>query len=176
MSDRSGGDAGNAWDPAAREVVARAAGCALSLACAESLTGGLVCAALTAVPGASAVLRGGVVAYTVAAKERVLGVDAELLERRGPVHADTAKAMAQAAAMLFGADFGVATTGVAGPEPHGGHPVGTVFVAVAALGADAPVHVRQLQLRGDRDAIRTASVLAALKLLVAALPPGPPGF
>lgn len=171
MTDQADGDAPGT---PAHEVVARARTCGLSLACAESLTGGLVCAALTAVPGASTVLRGGVVAYTVEAKERVLGVDADLLERCGPVHADTARAMARAATVLFGADFGVSTTGVAGPEPHGGHSVGTVFVAVAALGVDAPVHVRQLQLRGDRDAIRAASVLAALTLLTAALPPGPP--
>ena len=165
------GAGGRSTDEFAAAAVKRAAAVGLSVATAESLTGGLVCASLTAVPGASAVVRGGVVAYTVEMKRRVLGVDADLLERCGPVHADTAAAMARAAAVRFGADFGVATTGVAGPEPHGGHDVGTVFVAVATLDVHGPAHVRRLQLVGGRDAIRAGSVRAALALLVAVLPP-----
>jgi nicotinamide-nucleotide amidase len=131
----------------------------LTIATAESLTGGLVCAALTSVPGASAVVRGSVVAYATELKASVLGVDEGLLARGGAVQEDVARQMVAGVCRVLGSAVGVATTGVAGPDPQDGQPVGTVFVA-ASLGED--VLVRQLALAGDRDAIRRATVDAAL--------------
>ena len=101
-----------------------------TVAVAESLTGGLVVAALVGVPGASKVVRGGVVAYMTDLKASLLGVDEALLARVGPVDPDVAAAMARGVAVRLGADYGVATTGVAGPDPQDGHPVGEVHVAV----------------------------------------------
>lgn len=150
----------------AERLIRRCAADGLGLSTAESLTGGLVCAALTDVAGSSAVVRGGIVAYTVSAKADVLGVDAELLDRVGPVHADTAAAMARATVARFGSDFGLATTGVAGPGPNDGQPAGTVFIAVAASpDVDGPVIVRRLLLPGSRDDVRRATVAAVLGLL-----------
>ncbi|MGE5287686.1 MAG: CinA family protein, partial [Micromonosporaceae bacterium] len=100
-----------------------------TLAVAESLTGGLLCAALTDVPGASAVVRGGVVAYATDLKAVLLGVPRPLLNRHGPVHPDVAAAMAEGVRLRLSAGFSVATTGVAGPEPQDGKPVGTVHIA-----------------------------------------------
>src|SRR6266487_1461098 len=102
-----------------------------TVAVAESLTGGLVCAALTDIPGASAVVRGGVVAYATDLKGALLGVPDFLLHQFGPVHPEVAVAMADGARLRLGAGFSVAATGVAGPEPQDGQPVGTVHVAVA---------------------------------------------
>ncbi len=93
----------------------------LTIGAAESLTGGLVTAALTTVPGASAVVRGGIVAYAADVKNQLLGVDADLLARVGTVHPDVAVAMARGVRERLGAAVGVATTGVAGPEPADGH-------------------------------------------------------
>ncbi|QIM21209.1 CinA family protein [Phycicoccus sp. HDW14] len=134
----------------------------LTVATAESLTGGLVCAALTDVPGASAVVRGGVVSYATDVKASVLGVDAGLLERRGAVDPDVAVAMAEGARRVLRADLAVSTTGVAGPDPADGQPVGTVFVGVAGPGGTV---VEQHALSGDRAAVRRATVAAALDLL-----------
>jgi nicotinamide-nucleotide amidase len=134
-----------------------------TVATAESLTGGLVAAALTTVPGSSAAVRGGVVAYATELKAALLGVPADLLERHGAVHGDVAEAMAEGARDRLGASTGVATTGVAGPDPAEGKPVGMVFVAVAGPGGLAS---RQLALTGDREEIRAASVLG---LLISAL-------
>jgi nicotinamide-nucleotide amidase len=154
----------------AERLIRRCAADGLGLSTAESLTGGLVCAALTEVAGSSAVVRGGIVSYTVTAKADVLGVDTELLDRVGPVHADTAAAMARATVARFGSDFGLSTTGVAGPSAHGGHPAGTVFIAVAASpDLDGPVVVRRLQLTGDRTAVRVGTVEAVLGLLASLL-------
>lgn len=134
----------------------------LTLATAESLTGGLLGAAVTAVPGSSAVFRGGVVAYAPAVKADVLGVDAALLAARGAVNDEVARQMARGAARLLGASCGLATTGVAGPAPSDGQPVGTVFVAAVTPGREA---VRRLELTGSRGEIRGATVTAALALL-----------
>lgn len=154
----------------AERLIRRCAVDGLGLSTAESLTGGLVCAALTDVAGSSAVVRGGIVSYTVTAKADVLGVDPELLARVGPVHAETAAAMARATVARFGSDFGLSTTGVAGPAAHGGHPAGTVFIAVAASpDVDGPVVVRRLQLAGDRTAVRVGTVEAVLGLLASLL-------
>jgi nicotinamide-nucleotide amidase len=102
-----------------------------TVAVAESLTGGMLCSALVDVPGASAVVRGGVVSYATDLKHRLLGVDAGLLAANGPVDPDVAAQMAHGVRERLGADWGVATTGVAGPDPQDGIPAGTVYVAVA---------------------------------------------
>ena len=120
---------------AARVLAAAKARGNATLACAESCTGGAVASALTDVPGASAVFRGGVVAYSVAVKRSALSVPAETLARFGVVSRECAEAMARGAARTLGADFAVATTGVAGPGPQDGVPAGTVCIAVAAPGA-----------------------------------------
>jgi len=140
-----------------------------TVAVAESLTGGLVAACLTQPPGASAVVVGGVVTYGVWAKEHVLGVPADLLAREGPVSPATATAMAREAARLFHSSYGLATTGVAGPEPHDGHPVGEVYVACSANGKD---DVRRLSLGGSRDTIREMSTKSVLLLLAERLTQG----
>ena len=144
------------------QVVAALVGAGRTVATAESLTGGLVCAALTDVPGASAVVRGAVVAYATELKAQVLGVDPDLLATGGAVQAEVARQMATGVCRVLGAQVGVATTGVAGPDPLDGHPVGTVFVAVAAEGR---VQVRELSLAGDRATIRAGTVEAALDLV-----------
>ena len=134
-----------------------------TVAVAESLTGGLVAAALTSVPGSSLAFRGGVVAYATPLKVALLGVPERLLAEHGPVHADVAMAMARGVATRLGTTFGLATTGVAGPGPADGHPAGTVFVAVGkGLEADA----LGLQLTGTRAEVRAASVSSVLSLLV----------
>lgn len=148
------------------DVIDALRGTGQTVAAAESLTGGLLCATLVDVPGASDVLRGGVVAYLPDSKRDVLGVDPDLLERVGTVHADVAAAMAEGAARVLGSTWGVATTGVAGPEPSEGRPVGTVHVAVAG---PAGVQTRELSLRGDRRLIREQAVDAALSLLIGRL-------
>lgn len=132
-----------------------------TLAVAESLTGGAVCARLVSVPGASRVLRGGVVAYATDLKAALLGVDEDLLARRGAVDPQVAAQMAQGVRARLGADVGLATTGVAGPDPQDGHPPGTVHVAVATRDG---VRVADLHLSGDRGAVRAASVAAVLDL------------
>lgn len=144
----------------AGEVIALARAAGITLGCAESVTGGLVAAALTDVPGASIVLRGGVVSYATAVKARVLGVPAGLLAACGAVDPDVARAMAAGAARVLDADLAVATTGVAGPDPADGKPVGRVYVAV-----NRAVPVRELDLPGDRWQVRAAATTAALESL-----------
>ena len=152
--------------PVADAVVRRLRELDLSIGTAESLTGGLVCAALTSVPGASTVVRGGVVAYASEVKADVLGVDPDLLAREGAVCEPVAAQLADGIRRVLGCAVGVSTTGVAGPDPADGQPVGTVFV-----GASGPwgILVEELTLTGDRDQIRSASVLAVLTLLERAL-------
>lgn len=135
-------------------------------ATAESLTGGLLCAALVDVPGASDVVKGGVVAYAVEAKCEVLEVDPDLVEKHGTVSDEVAAAMAEGAVKVFGATWGLATTGVAGPEPSEGQPVGTVHVAVTG---PTGTRTRELALQGDRRLVREQTVDAVLSLLVARL-------
>jgi nicotinamide-nucleotide amidase len=145
-----------------------------TIAVAESLTGGLLAAALVAVPGASAVFRGGIVAYASDLKSALLGVPAALLERCGAVHADVAAAMAEGVRTRLNATFGIATTGVAGPDPADGQPVGTVHIAAAGTQGTAR---RKLALAGDRGAIRDQTVAASVMLLAGLLtgPDGTPG-
>ncbi len=137
-----------------------------TLAVAESLTGGLICAALTDLPGASKVVRGGIVAYATDLKAVLLGVPHKLIDRYGAVHPDVAVAMAEGVRLRLGAGFSVATTGVAGPDPQDGQPVGTVHVAVAAEG-DAVVQT--VALPGDRAAVRAGTVAVSLGLLLGRL-------
>ena len=143
-------------------------GHAATIAVAESLTGGLVCAALTSVPGASSVVRGAVVAYATELKADVLRVDANLLSREGAVHPDVAAQMARGVRERLGADVGVATTGVAGPEPQDGRPVGEVHIAVVT---ETQTEIRSLQLDPQlgRAGIRAATVEAVLMLIAEVL-------
>ena len=133
-----------------------------SLATAESLTGGLVAAMITTVPGASAVFRGGVIAYATDLKAALLGVPADLLAERGAVDPDVAAAMAIGVRARLGATVGVATTGVAGPDPAEGKPPGTVHIAVCAGGGPL---TQTLALAGDRERIRRDTVERALRLV-----------
>ena len=148
--------------PADVVAVLRAAGA--TVATAESLTGGLVCASLVSVAGASDVVRGGVVAYASDLKTSLLGVDPGVVASRGTVDAIVAEEMAVGVRDRLGATYGVSTTGVAGPDPSEGRPAGTVFVAVAS-----PRGVRSwpLDLPGGRDEVRSAAVDAVLSQLVA---------
>jgi nicotinamide-nucleotide amidase len=142
-----------------------------TLAVAESLTGGALADAFVQVPGASTVLVGAVVAYATPIKASVLGVDALLLEREGPVHPDVAAQMADGVRRALAvdgrpADVGVATTGVAGPDPQGGRAPGTVYVAVALPNGAV---VRRADLPGGRPAVRSGAVARALGLLLEAV-------
>lgn len=148
---------------AAARVLARLEASGLTVAVAESLTGGQLVAELVAVPGASRTVRGGVVAYATDLKESLLGVDAALLADRGAIDVDVAEQMAQGVCVRLGADLGVATTGVAGPDPQDGHAPGTVLVAVHRVGRGT--RTEAYALRGDRAAVRTATVDTALALL-----------
>lgn len=132
-----------------------------TIGAAESLTGGLVSASLISVPGASAVVRGGVVAYATDVKLSLLGVDADLLALSGPVHPEVARQMAEGVRSRLSADVGLATTGVAGPDLQDGQPVGTVFVAVATPDG---TRVAALSLAGSRSDIRAAAVDAVIAL------------
>jgi nicotinamide-nucleotide amidase len=134
-----------------------------TLAVAESLTGGLLAATVVEIPGVSSVFRGGLVVYATDLKHSLAGVPEELLADRGPVDGDVAKALAEGARGRCGADWGLATTGVAGPEPQDGKPVGMVFVAVAG---PTRTTVQELKLSGSRDDIRGETMTSALALLV----------
>lgn len=146
-----------------------------TVAVAESLTGGLLGGALSSVPGASAVFRGGVIAYATELKASLLGVDPALLAREGAVHPDVAAQMARGAADRLGATWGLATTGVAGPDPQDGRPVGEVYVAVAGPAGRLVSVAAEIGIPDGTDPaavrplVRTASVAAALTLLAAQL-------
>jgi nicotinamide-nucleotide amidase len=133
-----------------------------TVAVAESLTGGLLGAAITTVPGASAVFRGGVIAYATDVKAALLGVSAALLAERGAVDPEVAGAMAAGVRQRLGASVGAATTGVAGPDAADGKPPGTVHIAVSATGGTV---VQTLALSGGRDEIRRDTVERSLRLL-----------
>lgn len=155
-------------------LVAEAASRGLRIAVAESLTGGLLADALVSVPGASQVFSGGIVAYDTALKRSLLGVEAELLAARGPVDPEVARQMAsgvrRACAVpadggaMRPSDIGIATTGVAGPDPdpQSGQPAGTVWIG---LSHGAQTRALRLSLDGDRAAIRAATVHEAVRLL-----------
>mgnify|MGYP002385202616 CR=1 FL=1 len=153
-------------------LVARLSELGWTLGIAESLTGGLVVASVVDVAGASAVLRGGIVAYATDLKARLLGVDETLLAAHGPVHARVARQMAEGVRRAVGtddgipADVGIATTGIAGPLSPDGQPVGTVHVAVSTpLGS----RVESVLLDGDRSAIRAEAAALAVRIALEAL-------
>lgn len=151
---------------AAPFVIARLTARHETLAVAESLTGGLLAAAIVDVPGASRVFRGALVVYATDLKASLAGVPADLLAERGPVDGDVAEALAAGACRRCGADWALATTGVAGPEPQDGHAVGTVWVAAAGPHV---VRSSRLALSGDRASVRSQTVRSALDLLVGLL-------
>jgi PncC family amidohydrolase len=136
----------------------------LSVAVAESCTGGLLGAAITALPGSSRYLRGGVVAYANDVKTDLLDVPAGLIEAQGAVSEAVALAMASGVRRRLGADLGLAITGVAGPGAEGAKPAGLIWVAAAGHGDEG----RALRLEGDhgREANRAAAVRAVLRLCV----------
>ena len=157
--------------PFADELLAELAARSLTIAVAESLTGGLLTAELIRPPGASSVVLGGIVAYDTELKHSLLDVDAELLERHGPVHPEVARQLASGARTRLAvggraADIGIATTGVAGPDPQQGQSPGTVFLGLAR---DSETLVRALTLSGTRDEIRAATVTAALEWIAEVL-------
>jgi nicotinamide-nucleotide amidase len=141
-----------------------------TLATAESLTGGLVAATIVEIAGVSAVYRGGLVVYATDLKHELAGVPADLLAERGPVDPDVAVALAVGARERCGADWGLSTTGVAGPESQDGKPVGLVYVAVAGPFGTT---FQELKLDGNRADIRTESVTSVLRLLSASLRAAP---
>lgn len=135
-----------------------------TLVTAESCTGGGIGAALTAVPGSSAVYMGGIISYTDAVKEGQLGVDRELLDRVGAVSRAVAEAMALGARTRLCADIAVSATGLAGPDGDAfGNPIGTVYIGYS----DAEKTVSQKFLfDGDRDAVRQQTIRAALQIIL----------
>ncbi|MEO6309204.1 MAG: CinA family protein [Leifsonia sp.] len=151
----------------AASLIAQLSGRGQTVVVAESLTGGSLTAALVAVPGASAVVIGAVIAYNTAIKQSVLGVDPALLASGGAVDAEVARQMAEGVRRVLvveglAADYALATTGVAGPTPQDGQPPGTVFISLAHASG---VETRGLRLEGDRGEIRAAAVTAALGML-----------
>lgn len=148
---------------AAAELVAALGERGQTVATAESLTAGLVSATIAGVPGASAVLRGGLVVYATDLKHRLAGVDERLLAGEGPVAASTAEQLAVGARSRCIADWGVALTGVAGPDPQDGIEVGTVFLGLAGPGH---TEVMRLKLTGDRWNIRIAATRTAVAELL----------
>jgi nicotinamide-nucleotide amidase len=160
------GVAGPGAHELATEILRLLTAAGQTVAAAESLTGGLVAAALTDVPGSSQAFRGGVVAYATELKAQILGVDSRMLDKHGPVHAPVAAAMAEGVRKRLGATIGVATTGVAGPDPADGFPPGTVHIAVSL--ADDTV-VRTMALNGNRDEVRRLAVERVLGLLLGRL-------
>ncbi len=135
-----------------------------TLATAESCTGGGIGACLTAVPGSSAIYKGGVISYCNEIKNRILGVPGEMLEQHGAVSAPVAEAMADGARRLLNVDVAVSVTGLAGPDgDEYGNPVGTVFIGYADAEKCLSKH---FVFSGDREAVRKQAVAAALDLIL----------
>ena len=134
-----------------------------TVAVAESITGGLIGATLTTPMGASKAFRGGVIAYATELKARLLGVPEDLLAREGAVHPEVAAAMAEGVRKLTGADYGLAVTGVAGPDIQDGKAVGTVHIGLA--GPSGRIWHRDIQLSGSREDIRNETSKEAIDLL-----------
>lgn len=154
----------------ARRLLAAMAARGMTLATAESCTGGLIAAALTAIPGSSAVVTRGYVTYSNDAKEQELGVPGAVLASYGAVSAETARAMAEGALRRAGVDLALSCTGIAGPggaTPN--KPVGLVFIGIARRGGDTAV--RRHHFPGDRTGVRAATVAEALALAARSLGP-----
>jgi nicotinamide-nucleotide amidase len=145
-----------------RELVAALIRRGETVAAAESLTAGLVCATLADVPGASAALRGGLVVYATELKAELAGVDRALLAEHGAVYPEVAAQLAEGARARCGADWGLGLTGVAGPDPQDGVTPGTVHVGLVGENVRA---VRTLRFQGHRMAVRQAAVQAAFEFL-----------
>ncbi|MDR1791169.1 MAG: CinA family protein [Propionibacteriaceae bacterium] len=152
----------------ARQVVELFTARGLTLVSAESLTGGLIGATLTGIPGASAVYWGGAITYATSMKARVLGVSSETIDHHSVISAQTVSEMALGAQQDTGADFALAVTGVAGPDPQDGHNVGEVWVGVACPrdGVIGKVVTRAYNFDGTRSEIRWKTVVEALQLLL----------
>lgn len=167
MTDGAAAGRPEAAAPVTADLIVRLTERGLTLAIAESLTGGLLTAEFIRPAGASLVVNGGVVAYNTAVKRSLLGVDAALLAQHGPVHPEVARQLADRVRRVLAvdgrpADLGLSTTGVAGPDPQSGIEPGTVFVGIAdALGVEAVA----LHLEGGRDHIRAETVTRAVALL-----------
>ncbi len=143
----------------------------LTVATAESCTGGGIGHAITAVSGSSAVYAGGVISYTNEVKEKILGVPAQTLETFGAVSSQTARAMAEGVRSLLHTDFGISVTGLAGPDGDGsGKPVGLVYIGVACR---ERTDVHEFLFQGNRDAVRSQAVDAAIGLLYETTTAGP---
>lgn len=166
----------------ARRLVSSATSAGVTVATAESLTAGDIASTIAGVPGASAMLRGGLVVYATDLKATLAGVDESLLSTRGAVDPDVARALARGAASRCGADIGLGVTGVAGPDSQDGHPVGEVYIAVWSAprhGEEAIDHVVALDDaelisstqpgRDQRGVIRSATTARALSLAVDAV-------
>lgn len=151
----------------AQRVLTALEGRGETLAVAESLTGGLLGATLTAVAGASRVFRGGVIAYATDVKASLLGVDADLLAREGAVHPEVARQLAAGVRTRLSATYGLGLTGVAGPDPQDGRPPGTLYVGLAGPDGTDAVGPRVHGL--DRSAVRYEAVAVALGLLASRL-------
>lgn len=147
-------------EPIAVEVVALLVATGQTLATAESLTGGLIGATITAVPGASKAYLGGLITYATELKAGLAGVPADVLEQFGPVSPQTAEAMAAGVRQVTGADWAITVTGVAGPDPQDGHQPGEVWLGLSGPGGVRSVS--RMDLTGSRDQIRSATVSAAL--------------
>ena len=146
----------------ASEVIQKLAG--KTLATAESCTGGMIGQALTAVSGASAVYKGGVISYTNEVKENMLGVSGQLLAELGAVSAPVAEAMAAGVRRNLKTDFAVSVTGLAGPTgDEYGNPVGTVFIGFASENCCKAI---ACYFQGDREAVRQQAAEAALALIL----------
>ena len=163
----------------AADIIRVATARGATIAVAESLTGGAVASALVGVPGASAVLRGAIVAYATDVKASLLGVDPTLLAVEGAVHPDVVRQMAAGVRRACGtaerpAALGVATTGVAGPDPQDGKPVGLVYIGVStgplpSRGAGSETSAFEFRMPGERAFVRGNAVIAALTALKDAL-------
>ncbi len=147
----------------AEQVVAALKARGETVATAESLTGGLVAAEITRVPGASAVLRGGLIVYATDLKASLAGVDSALLASHGAVHPEVARQLAEGARARCGATWGLGLTGVAGPDPQNGVSAGTVHIGLSGMSGSV---VQTITVGGDRHKVRAASVEVALDLLL----------
>lgn len=156
----------------AEDVIKKMTGRSITLSTCESLTGGGIGAALTAVPGASAVFRGALVTYARELKASLAGVDEELIENEGVVNELTALQMALGAQKACDSDWAVSTTGVAGPTETDGAKVGTVWFAVVGprIGmSDWPQYTELKQFEGDREQIRSAAIDYSMEMLLRVL-------
>lgn len=148
----------------AAQLVAGLSSHGQTVATAESLTGGLIGATITSVPGASTVYLGGAVVYATSLKHLLGGVSEDILQSAGAVSSQTAVALAEGIRQRTGADWAIAVTGVAGPDPQEGHPPGTVWLGL--VGPGHPASASLLQLSGTREQIRVQTVDAALSRLL----------